>query len=265
VATQDPSFDRERFGPFYQRSRFQAMRGLTNHVLHTLRRRLDELHQSIRPAARQVLAREDRVLASFRWLVDRTIPACRIRCHGNYHLQQVLCCGDDFTVIDFEGEPRRPLAERRLKQSPLYDVASMLRSFDYAARRALAGRLGGATRRHGGRSSTGQWAQFWRGWVCAEFLKGYLGIARREPLLLPNGEDLPPLLDAFLLERAIYELGYELEERPEWAAIPLRAILELLETASAEAPARSRVGTQRSSGTHRAVSVKADQAATNKE
>ena len=233
--TRDPSIQREPFSRFYQRSRYQAMRGLTSQVLQTLRRRLDELPRSIRRDARQVLAREDRILSRFRWLLDRAIPACRIRCHGNYHLQQVLCKGDAFTVIDFEGEPRRPLGERRLKRSPLHDVASMLRSFDYAARHTFADRGDGTAARHGRVHSTRQpWCRFWRGWVCAAFLREYVGIARREQLVPPDRDVLIPLLDVYLLERAIYELGYELEERPEWVAIPLLAILELLDTRSDE-------------------------------
>ena len=132
--TQDLSFQPEPFSRFYQRSRYQAMRGLTSQVLHALRRRLDDLPGSTRREGRRILEREDHILARFRWLLDRTIPACRIRCHGNYHLQQILCRGDEFTVIDLEGEPRRSLGERRLKRSPLHDVASMLRSFDYAVR-----------------------------------------------------------------------------------------------------------------------------------
>ena len=133
------------------------------------------------------------------------------------------CCatGDAFTVIDFEGEPRRPLGERRLKRSPLHDVASMLRSFDYAARHTLAERGDGAAARHGRVRSTWQpWARFWRGWVCAAFLREYVGIAHREQLVPPDRDVLIPLLDVYLLERAIYELGYELEERPAWVAIP---------------------------------------------
>ena len=90
AATEDASFHREPFSRFYQRSRYQAMRGLTSQVLHTLRRRLDDLPRSIRREARRVLEREDRALSRFRWLLDRRIPACRIRCHGNYHLEQVL-------------------------------------------------------------------------------------------------------------------------------------------------------------------------------
>jgi maltose alpha-D-glucosyltransferase/alpha-amylase len=232
AATQDPSVHREPFSRFYQRSRYQAMRGLTSQVLHTLRRRLDDLPRSIRRSGRRVLEREDRIVSRFRWLLDRTIPACRIRCHGNYHLQQVLCRGEDFAVIDFEGEPRRPLGERRLKRSPLHDVASMLRSFDYAARRALADRVGGGAVRARDRSNRQQWARFWRGWVCAAFLREYAEIANREQLVPSGREFLIPLLDVYLLERAIYELGYELEERPEWIEIPLLAILELLDARS---------------------------------
>jgi maltose alpha-D-glucosyltransferase/alpha-amylase len=145
----------------------------------------------------------------------------------------VLCKGDAFTVIDFEGEPRRPLGERRLKRSPLHDVASMLRSFDYAARHTFANRGDGTAARHGGGYSTRQpWSRFWRGWVSAAFLREYVGIARREQIVPPDRDVLIPLLDVYLLERAIYELGYELEERPEWVAIPLLALLELLDTRS---------------------------------
>src|SRR4030095_2186483 len=89
--TQDPSFQREPFSRFYQRSLYQAMRGLTSQVLHTLRRRLDDLPGAVRREGRRILGREEHILARFRWLLDRTIPACRIRCHGNYHLQQILC------------------------------------------------------------------------------------------------------------------------------------------------------------------------------
>jgi maltose alpha-D-glucosyltransferase/alpha-amylase len=104
----------------------------------------------------------------------------------------------------------------------------MLRSFDYAARHALAGRPDGPARADG-RSGGERWLRFWYRWVCAAFLRGYLAVESDERVPLPDREHLPLLLDAYLLERAMYELGYELEERPEWVAIPLLAILELLE------------------------------------
>ena len=202
--TQDRSCHREPFSRFYQRSRYQAMRGMTSQVLQTLGRRLDDLPRSIRREGRRVLEREECILSRFRWLLDRSILACRIRCHGNYHLQQILCSGDDFTVIDFEGEPRRPLGERRLKRSPLHDVASMLRSFDYAARRALADRVDGAAAARGLDGSVGlQWARFWSGRVCAAFLREYVGIASREQLVPRDREVLVPLLDVYVLERAM--------------------------------------------------------------
>ena len=239
--TQDLSFQSESFSRFYQRSRYQAMRGLTTQVLRTLRRGLDDLPPPLRREGRSLLGREGQIVARFRWLLDRTIPACRIRCHGNYHLQQILCRGDDFTVIDFEGEPRRSLGERRLKRSPLHDVASMLRSFDYAARRELTDRFDhGAAVHAGARSTEQQWARFWRGSVCAAFLRGYVEIAKPERLVPPDPEVFIPLLDVYLLERAIYELGYELEERPAWIEIPLRAILELLKARSEKDGRRSR-------------------------
>jgi maltose alpha-D-glucosyltransferase/alpha-amylase len=226
-ATEDPSFVPEPFNLFYQRSRYQAMRGLTGTVLDTLRRRLGDLPRSTRGPARRLVALEDGVLARLRWMLDGTIPGCRIRCHGNYHLQQVLCNGDEYTIVDFEGEPRRPLAERRLKRSPLHDVAGMLRSFDYAARRGLADREAGSAR-GGGHAEAERLLWFWYGWVCAAFLREYLR-AGSDDRLLPDRERLAPLLEAYLLERAMYELGFELAERPEWVAIPLRAILELVE------------------------------------
>jgi maltose alpha-D-glucosyltransferase/alpha-amylase len=222
------------------------MRGLTSQVLHTLGRRLDDLPGAIRREGRRILASEDRILARFRWLLDRAIPAYRIRCHENYHLQQILCHGDGFTVIDFEGEPRRSLGERRLKRSPLHDVASMLRSFDYAARRALSDRLDGrAAGRARDRSIEQRWARFWRGWVCAAFLREYVGIATREQLVPADPDVFIPLLDVYLLERAIYELGYELEERPEWTEIPLLAIVELLQARSDRRGPRGRSGRPR--------------------
>jgi trehalose synthase-fused probable maltokinase len=128
------------------------------------------------------------------------------RIHGDYHLGQLLCTEDGFAIIDFEGEPARPLAERRLPGSPLRDVAGMLRSLDYAARTA---------QRSG---AIGFEPELWLPAARAAFLSAYGGLA-------PGEEDL---LAAFELEKACYEVRYEANNRPEWTWLPLAALERLL-------------------------------------
>ena len=152
----------------------------------------------------------------------------RFRFHGDYHLGQLLYTGKDFVIIDFEGEPARPLSERRLKRTPLRDVAGMLRSFHYAAYAALFDlQTKGILSNDGG--STEPWAHFWYFWVSEVFLRTYLVAASRGGFLPAARGELQVLLDAFLLDKAVYELGYELNNRPTWVKIPLRGILSLVE------------------------------------
>jgi maltose alpha-D-glucosyltransferase/alpha-amylase len=176
----------------------------------------------------EVLGRRGELLARFRTLLDKRIEGERIRTHGDYHLGQVLFTGKDFVVIDFEGEPIRPLSERRLKRSPLRDVAGMLRSFDYAAAagldRARAVALGA-----GEADALEGWARFWQRWVSVAFLRGYLEAAGDARFLPRSQAERQALLDVYVLEKAVYELGYEMANRPDWAAIPARGILALLE------------------------------------
>ncbi len=151
--------------------------------------------------------------------------------HGDYHLGQVLWTGNDFVIIDFEGEPGRPLGERRIKRSPLHDVAGMMRSFHYAAYAALLG-AGGLRpddeERLGG--SAESWLRYWYGWVAAVFLRAYLQAADGAAFLPASRDDLDTLLDAFLLEKAVYELRYEVANRPDWVPIPLQGVRQLLES-----------------------------------
>ena len=215
-AAGHPSLAPEPFSRLYQRSLYQSVRGLACSVLETLRERLPQLPAAWRPDAERVAASEADLLARFRRLLDRSITATRIACHGNYHLHQVLRTGDDFTIIDFEGEPPRPLFERRLKRTPLVDVVCMVRSFHYAARVALP------------EPEEEGWSLLWRHGVSAAFLQTYFATVDRA-LLPPNGDDLRLLFEVVLLERTVYELGHELAHRPDWVGIPLRDLRELLD------------------------------------
>jgi maltose alpha-D-glucosyltransferase/alpha-amylase len=152
----------------------------------------------------------------------------RIRTHGDYHLGQVLYTGKDFAIIDFEGEPSRRLSERRLKRSPLRDVAGMIRSFQYAAYTSLLNEVKVGVVRPDQFATLEPQAMYWYVWVSAAFLRGYLGAA--DPGLLPADPDqLRALLDAYLLDKAVYEAGYELNNRPDWLHIPLAGIKRLIE------------------------------------
>jgi maltose alpha-D-glucosyltransferase/alpha-amylase len=153
----------------------------------------------------------------------------RIRCHGNYHLEEVLYTGKDFVIIDFEGEASRPLSERRMKRSPIRDVASMVQSFYYASRVALQREVESGVIRPENLPSMEQWTQFLYHWTSVVFLKKYLATAAGASFIPKTKPELQVLLDAFLLEKAVYELGYEMETRPDWTDIPLQRILELLE------------------------------------
>jgi len=150
----------------------------------------------------------------------------RIRIHGDYHLGQVLRARGDYVILDFEGEPARSLAERRTKQSPLRDVAGMLRSFSYAAYSVLDH----FTQRHqGAQRALEPWAQLWQNAVATEFLAGWSSATATSPHLIPEPIQADRLLNAYLLEKAMYELLYELNNRPTWVRIPLAGILTLMQ------------------------------------
>ena len=224
---ENRDFAPEDFTVFYQRSLYQSMRNLTGRVYQVVKARHHQLRKELQPDVERVLALEDRVLLRFRRLLERRMKAVRIRCHGDYHLGQVLYTGKDFVITDFEGEPLHPLSERRLKRSPLRDVAGMIRSFHYAAYSPLTKGEAGIVVRAEDVAALGNWAQAWYGWVSGCFLAGYFDGA--DDKLIPKSiEELEILLDAYLLEKAVYELGYEFNNRPDWIVIPIKGILDLV-------------------------------------
>ncbi len=153
----------------------------------------------------------------------------RIRIHGDYHLGQTLRSRSDFLPVDFEGEPARTLEERREKQSPLRDVAGMLRSFSYAAQSGLQR---ATQRRPETMDILRPWAELWENASAGAFLAGYTEAVQTRPELMPASPEGSALLSALLLEKAFYELLYELNNRPAWLAIPLGGLLTLLRPAS---------------------------------
>ncbi len=225
----DPRFAPEPFTELYQRSIYQLMRGAAAQSLDLLRRRAPDFPEEIQPEIKRLLAAEDQVLALFHEILRIRITGQRIRCHGDFHLGQVLTTGKDFILIDFEGEPARSFGDRRIKRSPLKDVAGMLRSFHYAAYAALLARDAGSPVRPEDQARLDSWARYWRVWVSAAFLRSYLKVVSQTDLLPKSREELGLLLRAYMMEKAMYELRYEMNNRPDWVKIPVRGILQLLD------------------------------------
>jgi maltose alpha-D-glucosyltransferase / alpha-amylase len=197
----------------------------TTATLERLARRRDALPEASRSDAGDLLARRDELLARIRRHASDTTSGAKTRLHGDYHLGQVLIAQHDFVITDFEGEPGRPLEERRRKHSPLKDVAGMLRSFDYAMHSAL---FDAVTERPDSHEQAARAAFQWQAQTRQTFLAAYDEVARAHGLASPIVER-SGLLELFMLEKAIYELRYEIDNRPEWVRIPLRGLVEALE------------------------------------
>ena len=225
-SADDPNFAPEPFSMLYQRSIYQSMQSHISQVFQWLRAHLKRRPDGAREEAQMVLDLEAEIRRRYRSLLQRKLNAMRIRVHGDYHLGQVLYTGRDFVIIDFEGEPARPLSERRIKRSALRDVAGMLRSFHYASYAALFGQVPGV--RPEDFPALEPWAHFWYTWVSVAFLKAYLAIGKDEAFLPKDPIEIQVLLDAYLLAKAVYELGYELNNRPDWLKVPLRGLLQLV-------------------------------------
>lgn len=189
--------------------------------------RLDNVHlpEEVAPLAKAVLAKRDTLLVRLRSAGDLAPSGLLSRIHGDFHLGHVLLAQNDVAIIDFEGEPARSLDERRAKSSPLRDVAGMLRSFDYAAQTVIArhrASFGSINERARAR------IEAWRQAAMSDFLESYRHHAKGAPNLPADADTARRLLDLFMLQKAVYEAGYEFGNRPAWAGVPLGSILDLL-------------------------------------
>ena len=226
---RDPDFAPEPLTALDRQALYHGARSLTRKVFHDARSLPDRS-----PRLEQVLVRENEIIDRMRKLSMLSMEAERIRCHGDYHLGQVLWTGKDFVIIDFEGEPSRSLGRRRLKRPAVVDLAGMVRSFHYAGRTA-AQRLTrdlGTSMASVDRTTIDTWLTFWHRWISGTFLDAYLEVAGQAEYLPHDLGQLTQLFDFFLLEKAIYELGYETNSRPDWVDIPARGILDILDLGS---------------------------------
>ena len=234
VLASDPDnkeFAPEPFTPFYQRSLYQSLRNHLAFHFRVLRRELKKLPEAVQPLAEKVLAVQDAVLGRYRAIYQTPMKALRIRSHGNLHLGHVLHTGKDFFIIDFEGEPGWTLSQRRIKRSPLRDIAGMIRSFHYVAEAAMRHQVETGNLHEEQSRALQPWARFWVRQVSADFLGAYLAAIETSNLLPKATPALAALTEAFLLDQTIIEMSRELQRHSEGIRIPLEGILQILETA----------------------------------
>jgi maltose alpha-D-glucosyltransferase/alpha-amylase len=224
-----PEFTPEEFVPFSQRSLYQSLRNEVLRILQQLAANLTKLPADSAEAAERLLTQESALISVLKTLYQQPLDSIRIRIHGNLHLGQILHTGKDFLFIDFEGEPHRPFGERRIKRSPLRDVAGMLRSFHHASFKALEAER----QRHNIQPERLQdlqvWTRFWRDWIAAIFFQAY-----RTPLsgtkIIPSSDaGIRALLVALVLENAFTELNVALTHHNGRERLALEGILEILE------------------------------------
>ncbi|MEE4378742.1 MAG: maltose alpha-D-glucosyltransferase [Candidatus Competibacteraceae bacterium] len=223
--TGDPAFDPEPISGDDLDAWFQQTLTEAAQTLDKLAQQRDHLSEALQTLADRLIAAREHVLERIASLKPVDLQAVKIRYHGDYHLGQVLVSKNDFIIIDFEGEPARTLEERRSKHSPLKDVAGMLRSFNYAGYAALSF---ATADRPADLPLLEPIVRDWEQRTIEAFLDGYGEAIADCPVYPAEPTSARALIDLFLLEKAFYELRYELDNRPDWVKVPLGGLAELL-------------------------------------
>jgi maltose alpha-D-glucosyltransferase / alpha-amylase len=229
--TDTPDFKPEEFSLHYQRSLFSSFQTLVRATFQGQVRNLKKVPENIKREAEEIIHMKDDILNTLKRIYRKKFDVVKIRIHGDYHLGQVLFTGRDFIILDFEGEPARSYSERRLKRSPLRDVAGMIRSFHYAAYGSLF--LNEQIRAED-REKLLPFAEQWYHYMSGFFMQAYLDTVKGSQFIPKEREDLDTLLQTYILEKAIYELNYEFNNRPEWIIIPMRGIKAIMSKNKAE-------------------------------
>ena len=231
----NPDFSPEAFTDHYRQALYHSVTGLATQTFQLLRASVSALPQAAQTEAQRAFEIQENIRGRVRLIPERRVGSMRIRVHDDLQLSNILHTGKDFIFIGFDGRADRPLGERRIKRSPLRDVASMLVSFQYAADAVFFDQVPGVMRRPEIMPALEFWSGYWRDWVSATFLKGYFESSLQSPLLPPNDPEIRLLLDAFLIERSLEEASRELHQRPEWVRTPLRTLLHVLDSSVAPA------------------------------
>ncbi len=216
-----PDFEPEAMDHNFQTNLFNELMHLLDAKFDLLERNIHRVPESMRADAAEMIMHRSKVRSFFTRLLEKPLEGKRIRIHGDYHLGQVLVTDDDMVLLDFEGEPDKPHAERREKYPPLKDVAGMMRSFRYAAYATMFGKFGEEN------TEMIAVADLWYHFVSRYFLGSYLETMENSTLL-PGELKVNDLLQIYSFQKAIYELGYEINNRPDWALIPLQSLVKFV-------------------------------------
>jgi maltose alpha-D-glucosyltransferase/alpha-amylase len=223
-----PDFAPEPFTDFYRHGLYHGMLGQAGRSFDLLRNRFRQMSPAARADCERLLEREADVRALFRPIRDERISSTRTRHHGDYQLGYVLFTGNDVVITNFDGDTTRPMSERRLKRSPMRDVTSMIRSFHYVSHAVLFGHVPGIVTSPEAQPHLEKWARAWYAWLSATFLNGYLQAAEGADFLPPSPRELRTLFTAYLLEKLLLEIQYEIEQHRDWIRIPACGILDQL-------------------------------------
>ncbi|HEV7348553.1 maltose alpha-D-glucosyltransferase [Telluribacter sp.] len=223
--TSQKDFAPEDFSLHYQRSLFSALQSLVRETFQNQSRNLQKLPDNVREDAEKLLAQKEEILSLLKRIYTKKLDVVKIRIHGNYHLGQVLFTGKDLAIFDFGGDPSRSHSERRLKRSPLRDVIGMVHSFYYAAYSAL---LRNDQIREEDIPKLLPFAEIWVHYVSGFFMQAYLETVEGSLFIPREKEDLNVMTQTFILEKAIFDLNEELNNRPDWVIVPLQIIKSIL-------------------------------------
>jgi maltose alpha-D-glucosyltransferase/alpha-amylase len=219
-------FQPEEYSLHYQRSIFASLKPLVRASFQNLTKSIKGLPEESRSEAKEVLNMMDEILNEMKKVYRKKIDIVKIRIHGDYHLGQVLFTGKDLVIMDFEGEPSRSYSERRIKRSPLRDVASMVRSFHYVVYGGLF--LNNQVRKED-INRVLPYSEMWHNYMSGIFMQAYMETVDGHAFIPKDKEDLDVLMRTFLLEKAVYELNYELNSRPDWVIVPLKGIKAIMQ------------------------------------